>query len=158
MLETVVTQYLDEQGVKYTIKKHERPALTCGEAAEQRNVRVEQIVKCMVGRDDNGIIYIMLIPGDRTLKIKKVRRHVGGKPVHLVAPNELAGEFNLVVGAISPIHFIGKARILFDPTILQEEWIAMSSGDPLAGIELTSEDLLRITDAEQFDIVSVNRY
>lgn len=158
MIETEVTKYLDDHGVSYEVKEHKEAALTCETAAEQRNVRVEQIVKCMVGRDDKGILYVMLIPGDRTLKIKKVRSHVGSKPVQLIPPEELAKEFGLTVGAISPIQFIGNARILIDPTVLQEKLVDISSGDPLAGIELTSEDLLLITEAEQFDIISANRY
>ena len=158
MFETEVTKYLDKQGVNYEIKKHKEPALTCETAAQQRGVRVEQIVKCMVGRDNTEVLYVMLIPGDRTLKLKKVRKHVGGKAVQLIPPEQLSQEFGITVGAISPIQFIGKARIILDPTVLEEKLVDISSGDPLAGIELNAEDLLLITEAEQFDIISANRY
>ncbi len=158
MFQTEVTKYLDDHGVEYEIKEHSEPALTCETAAEQRSVRVEQIVKCMVGKDDKHNLYVMLIPGDRTLKLKKVRSHVGGKPVQLVPPEKLAEEYGVTVGAISPIQFMGKARILLDPTVLEEEYVDISSGDPLAGVELKAEDLLLVTEAEQFDIISANRY
>lgn len=152
-----VTSYLDHAGVQYVVKSHSAPALTCETAAEQRGVRVSQIVKCMIGRDDKGGIYVMLLPGDKTLKLKKVRHHLGGKPINLVPPEDLVREYGLTVGAISPIQFIGKARIIMDPQVMAEEFVDISSGDPLSGIELASKDLKNVTEAQEFDIVSSSR-
>jgi Cys-tRNA(Pro) deacylase len=155
-MKTNVTDFLDAQGISYTIKKHAEPALTCETAAAQRNVRVSQIVKCMVGRDDKAALYVMLLPGHKTLKIKKVRKYVGGKPIKLADPTLLASELGLTVGAISPTDFIGKARIIMDPTVLEEEFVDISSSDPMAGVELTSRDLQAVTQAEVHDIISAN--
>jgi len=158
MFETEVTKYLDNHSVSYEVKLHKKPAFTCASAAEQRNVRLSQIVKCMVGRDNKGALYVMLIPGDRVLKLRKVRSHLGGKPVQLIPPLELEKEFGVTVGAMSPFQFLGKARVLLDPTVLEEEVVDISSGDPLAGIELASKDLLLLTNADQSDIISANKY
>lgn len=148
-----VTRPLDEAGVQFTIKPHEEIALTSLDAAEHRGVRVSQIVKCMVARSEQGDLCVALLPGDRTLKLRKVRKVIGS-PLALVDPKELANEMGLTVGAISPLQLVGKARIFMDPTVLEEELVDISSGDLRAGIELPSKALLSVLDAEMFDLIS----
>lgn len=155
-METEVTKVLDAAGVVYRRKPHTQPAYTCEDAARERGVRVSQIVKCMVGVDPNGTVYVMLIPGDRTLKIKKVRQLAGGVRVELVPPERLAAEYNLIVGAISPTQFIGKARFYVDRTVFLEEEVDISSGDPAAGVELKAEELCSLLGATRCDIISTS--
>jgi Cys-tRNA(Pro)/Cys-tRNA(Cys) deacylase len=145
---------LSDGGVSFVMKPHTEEALTAETAAEQRGVRVSQIVKCMIARSEQGELVVLLIPGDKTLKLKKVRKFVGGSPLALVDPDELKVAHGLTVGAISPVQFLGKARIFMDPTVLDEELVDISSGDPLSGIELASKDLCEFLGAEVADIIS----
>lgn len=155
-MNTEVTEMLDEAGIPYTVKPHSEPVYTCEDAARERGVRVSQVVKCMVGKDPNGMIHVMLIPGDRMLKIKKVRQLAGGIRVELVPPEKLAEEYSLIVGAISPTQFVGKARFYMDNTVFLEEDVDISSGEPSAGVELKAEDLCNLLGAERCDIISTS--
>jgi prolyl-tRNA editing enzyme YbaK/EbsC (Cys-tRNA(Pro) deacylase) len=148
-----VTGPLDEAGVPFTIKPHQEVAMTSVAAAEHRGVRVSQIVKCMVARSEQGDLCVALLPGDRMLKLRKVRKVVGS-PLALVDPDELSNDMGLTVGAISPLQLVGKARIFMDPTVLEEELVDISSGDLRAGIELPSKSLVAVLDAEVFDLIS----
>ena len=148
-----VTKPLNDAGVQFTIKPHEQVAFTATDAAEHRGVRVSQIVKCLVARSEQGELCAALLPGDRTLKLRKVRKVIGS-PLALVDPRELANDMGLTVGAISPFHLVGKARIFMDPTVLEEELVDISSGDLRAGIELPSKALLEVLDAEICDLIS----
>jgi prolyl-tRNA editing enzyme YbaK/EbsC (Cys-tRNA(Pro) deacylase) len=152
-----VVAHLDELGVPYTLKPHEKPALTCETAAEERGVRVSQIVKCMVGTTDAGDLVVMLLPGDRTLKSSRARKHLGAASLELVDPARLADELGLTVGAISPLQLLGRATMLMDPSVLDEELVDISAGDPMVGVELSSADLARILGAEMVEVVSRNR-
>lgn len=153
-MKTDVTDYLDEMNVRYVVKPHREAALTAEAAARERGVRVSQIVKCMIGETESGRLVAMLIPGDKRLKSSKARKRVGASSLKLVAPERLVADFGLVVGAISPTQLVGRALILADPTVLAQERITISSGDPLAGLELSAHDLLDAVGAEQVDIVS----
>jgi len=155
-METQVTKILDQNGVQYKIKQHQNEALTCELAAKERGCKISQIVKTMVGKDDQGNYHVCLISGDKTLKIKKVRKEAGGIKIDLVNPDNIAKELNLIVGAISPLVFPEGTKFYIDPTVLNEEYIDISSGDPLAGVELLSEDLVAIIDAKVCDIISAN--
>ena len=153
-MQTDVTRFLDKKKIDHTIKLHKSLALTCQEAAIQRNVRLSQIVKCMVGKDVNGAFHVMLLPGDKTLKIKKVRTLAGHIRIDLVAPDDIAKEKGVIVGAISPIQFIGDATFYMDKTIFDEKLVDISSGDPGSGVELSSADLAKLLQAKVCDIIS----
>lgn len=155
-METDVTKILDEKGIRYELKKHQNEALTCELAAKERGCRVSQIVKTMVGKDDKSNYHVCLIPGDKVLKIKKVRKEAGGIKVDLVNPVKIAEELGLIVGAISPLIFPEGAKFYIDPTILEEELVDISSGDPFAGVELLSKDLVEIIGGKVCEIISNN--
>jgi prolyl-tRNA editing enzyme YbaK/EbsC (Cys-tRNA(Pro) deacylase) len=155
-METIVTKFLSERSIPYTIKKHSSPAFTSEDAAKERGVRLSQIVKCMVGVDDKGGLHVMLIPGDRILKLKRVRSIAGGIRIDLIASDRLQNEFDVVVGAMSPTQFFGKARFYIDNTVMNEENVDISSGDPSAGVELKAVDLVQALGAMQCDIVSTS--
>jgi Cys-tRNA(Pro) deacylase len=150
---TPTTDYLTERGVRFTVKRHTKEALTCEAAAAERGARLSQIVKCMVAESDRELV-VMLLPGDRMLKSSKARRHLGAARLELVPAARLRDELGLTVGAISPMALLGRARVLMDPSVLEEELVDISSGDPMAGVELEARQLAELLDAEVVDIVS----
>lgn len=152
-MHTAVIPTLVQAGISYQIKPHARAALTAESAAEERGVRVSQIVKCMVGRADSAII-VMLLPGDCRLKSSKARKHVRATSLDLLPRDVLENDLRLIIGAISPVQLLGHARMLMDPLVLEEEMVAISSGDPMSGIELRSADLHELLQAELVSITS----
>ncbi len=157
MAQTPVTRYLDHLGVEYRVKPHKEAALTSEAAAQQRGVRLSQIAKCMVGAKADGTLVAMLLPGDRTLKIKKVRQALGGVGVELIPPDLLGERYQLTVGAISPTQLVEhRAIFLVDPTLLEEEWVDIGSGEPLAGVELRARELCDLLGGRVVDIKSSN--
>ncbi|HUC56858.1 MAG TPA: YbaK/EbsC family protein [Streptosporangiaceae bacterium] len=148
-------EYLRSRGVSFVLKPHRRPALTCELAAEERGVRLSQIVKCMIGETGEAgesELVALLLPGDRKLKSSKARKSLGVRSLRLVSPELLKSEHGLIVGAISPVDLIGRAKVVMDPGVLEEEFVDISSGDPLAGIELSSKELKDVLDAEIAEI------
>ena len=156
-MDTVVTRFLIEKGVSFVVKPHGREVYTCEEAALERGVRLSQIVKSMIGRDPTGELYVMMIPGDRTLKLKRVRSLAGGVRIDLLTPEEISNMLSLTVGAISPTQLAGQARFYMDNSLFSEEFVDISSGDSCAGIELRTQDLEKVLGALRGDIVSTSR-
>ncbi|MDH5737849.1 MAG: aminoacyl-tRNA deacylase [Gammaproteobacteria bacterium] len=155
-METEVTRILDKNGIKYTLKPHKNEALTCELAAQERGCRISQIVKTMIGKDSDGKLHVSLIPGNKILKLKKVRKEAGGIKIDLADPSEIARELNLIVGAISPLVFPKGTIFYIDPIVLEEEYVDISAGDPKIGIELLSKDLAKIVNGKICDIISSN--
>ena len=152
--ESDVTRKLQRAGIRYEVRRHSKQALTCELAAEERGVRVSQIVKCMVGQTSQEELVVMLLPGNRKLKISKVRKFLRQPTLNLTNPNDLARKLGLTVGAISPVQLMGRSTMLADPTVVDEGIVDISSGDPLAGVELRSRELIDFLGAEVVDIIS----
>ena len=158
---TIVKQTLDQKGITYTFKKHQNDAFTCEDVSKERNIPLSQILKCMVGKDTSGITYAMLIPGNKTLKIRKLRHLAGGIKIDLIPSEELTVDFGLTVGAISPLQFIeraklGQAKFYIDETVLKEEYIDISSGSLDSGFLLKTQDLIGLIAPTICDIISNN--
>lgn len=154
-MQTSVTDHLDGLGIDHLVRGHRRPALTAELAAAERGVRLSQIAKCMISADPQGQVYVLLLPGDRRLKLRKARRGLGGIGLQLVERDTLEERYGLTVGAISPVQLLPFGAIFVcDPTLLEEQWVDISSGDPLAGVELRSRDLVAVLDARVLDIIS----
>jgi len=154
---TVTKQVLDEHNIPYTINRHVHDAMTCEDVSRERCISIQQVLKCMVGRDANETVYVMLIPGDKMLKIKKLRHMVGGIKIDLIPPEELTVDFGLTVGAISPLQFFGKASFYIDQTVLNESEIDISAGLLNAGIHLKTNDLVNLLKPTICDIISSSK-
>lgn len=75
----------------------------------------------------------------------------------LAPVEELTSEPGLTVGAIAPLQLLGVARMLTDPSVLEEEFVDISSGDPLAGVKLRSTDLREAVQAELVAMTSTDK-
>lgn len=143
-IHTPVTEALEAAGIAYTLRPHSRPVFTTEEAAQERGVRVSQIVKVMLAADGQGRLIAVLIPGHRRLDLKRLRQFLSDPSVRLLPAEQIAERTGLTVGAISPVGIHRWAQVLVDEGILEEEFVAISAGMPEAGLLLRSQDLLRV--------------
>lgn len=72
-ISTPITQYLDAQQVPYRLLPHLTPATTIEDAARQRGIKPNQMVKCILLRDMGDNLALACAPGDRNVDPKKVR-------------------------------------------------------------------------------------
>ena len=152
MIQTRVTELLDEAGIPYEVRLHSRPVFTVDEAAEERGVHPRQIVKVMVVRPEKGGLVAVLIPGDRRLDLKKLRKSLDVKRIRLATSEEILSATGNPVGAISPIG-LDEMALFVDRRIAEEQQVAMSSSTPDAGILLASADLIELVGGEMGDFV-----
>lgn len=142
-MQTNVTKLLDENSIGYLVKPHSKKVYTCEEAAIERGVRVEQIVKCMVVKVAANEFIMALIPGNKRLSLKQLARACGVKRVSIASREEVQAVTGYPVGAISPIGIRKRnIDIYMDDSVKNEEFVDISSGRPDAGIELTSSNLI----------------
>jgi len=155
-LQTETIRRLDEARVAYQVLSHDQPVFTCEDAARARNVSVAQVTKTMLGKDPDGQIYAILLPGDRKLKIKRVRQAAGGKRIELVPPEEIGSQLGLIVGAISPVDLVGRAEIYIDRRLLDQDTVTISAGVPEAGIALSPQHLVELLGGQVGEYVSTS--
>jgi len=144
-MKTAIMEKLDAFNISYTIKPHERAVYTSEDAARERGVCLSQIVKTMLLTNSEGDVVAAVIPGDRKLDFKKLKKLTGLKSLSFVKRKSVEEKLGLVVGAISPLgEIFQKIPVFVDPGVFAEPLVDISSGDPNAGLELKREDLRRL--------------
>ena len=61
------------------------------------------------------------------------------------------------MGAVAPVGMPEGVPVLFDEAIAACTWVSISSGDPMLGLELDPQDLLRVTGARLATIAEPSR-
>jgi prolyl-tRNA editing enzyme YbaK/EbsC (Cys-tRNA(Pro) deacylase) len=153
-----VLEVLEAAGVSYRIREHGTAAFTSEAAAQERDVRLSQIVKVILlrPRANSDEILVAVLPGDRRLEWPKLKALFGGRGVTFLEQDAIVARLGLVPGAISPLHpNLAGLPMVIDSSLLEEESVDLSSGSLDAGVEIQSAALLRmLPDAEVADVSS----
>jgi prolyl-tRNA editing enzyme YbaK/EbsC (Cys-tRNA(Pro) deacylase) len=142
IMKPIITQKLEALNLDYTVKPHSQPVYTSEAAARERRVRLSQIVKTMLLMDRNDRMLVAVLPGDKKLDLKKIKKLMGVRDLRFLDREAIEQHLGLVAGAIAPIaELFGNTPVLVDPAVFQEDRVDISSGDPCAGLELTRDNL-----------------
>ncbi len=153
MPSTPVTRALDAAGIPYTLHLHDHPVHSLEQAASERGLRPEQIVRSLVFRSEDGSFLIVLAPGPRQVSWPKLRRHLGVSRVTTATAEEVLQVTGYPPGAVSPLGLATSLRILADRSITEEETVSIGAGVRNAGIVLRVDDLVRIVQPEIGDFM-----
>jgi len=142
-----LVELFDRENAKYRVVEHE-PEGRSDLVAAVRKTTVSQGAKaivCKIKSDTGERIVLAVLAGDKRLDIKAVARHVGGKKGSF-APSELAEELTgCKIGAIPPICFDGRLKLLVDKDFLDKEVeIAFNAGRLDRSIIMDTKDYIRV--------------
>lgn len=146
---TRVLAILNQQGIPYRLLPHNEPVFTIDAAARQRGVVKEEIVKSLLLRDRDGRYVVACVTGDARVDPRRVREALPAdwRRLHFAGPDEIIAITGCPMGAVAPLGLPEGVPVLFDETITACKKVSISSGDPLFGVELDPEDLLRASGA-----------
>ena len=147
---TRITDILDARNISYRVLPHSEPAFTVEAAARQRGVTKETMVKSILLRDKGGRYVMACITGDARLDPKAVRAHLsqGWRRLHFASADEILTVTRCVQGAVTPLGLPDDVPVVFDDAIARCERVSISSGDPMAGLELRAKDLIAVAGAQ----------
>ena len=160
-MDTKVTRLLDDQNIPYTLLPHTEPVFTVETAAAQRGVVKEEMVKSILLREKSGRRrYVMAcVLGDTRLDAKAVRAFLGDdwRRLTFARGEEIQTVTGTVQGAVNPLCLPDDAPVVFDVAIAHCQNVNISSGDPLAGIEMKPGDLIQLAGAQLALIAEMRR-
>jgi Cys-tRNA(Pro)/Cys-tRNA(Cys) deacylase len=148
-IETTITRILDDRGIPYRVLLHKTPVYTVDDAAEQRGVAKREMVKCILLRDKDGHYVMACVPGDVEVDPRAVRRLMPDtwRRLSFAKGKEISDVTGCPQGAVAPIGLPKGVPLIFDPLILKSAKVNVSSGDPLAGLEVDPKDLVEVCNA-----------
>jgi prolyl-tRNA editing enzyme YbaK/EbsC (Cys-tRNA(Pro) deacylase) len=98
------------------------------------------------------------VSGNERLDPKAVRVHLAGdwKRLSFASAEEIRQVTGYVQGAVAPLGLPQEIPIVFDEAIARHARVNISSGDPMAGLELNPDDLIKLSGAQLATITEKN--
>lgn len=159
MFKTKITNLLDAHKISYRRLFHREPVFTVEAAAAQRGVVKEEMVKSILLREKaQPRRYVLAcVIGDTRLKPQAVRAHLpaGWKRLTFATAAEIREVTGYIQGAVAPLDLPQEVPVIFDEAIARCQNVNISSGDPMAGLELKAQDLIRLAGAQLAPIAEV---
>lgn len=154
MIQNNVTRLLQSKGIPF--EAHELPAGKLGavEAADFLGVPPEQVYKTIVVlTQQGGKPLLVVVPGNRTVDLKKVARFLGVKKAAVPTEKQAEQLTGLHAGGISPLALINRGfKVLLDQSAQTQSHIFVSAGQRGLNIRLAPDDLARVTQARFADL------
>jgi Cys-tRNA(Pro)/Cys-tRNA(Cys) deacylase len=152
-IHTPITNLLDHHQVPYKVLLHREAVFTVDAAAQQRGVLKEEMVKSILLREKSSRRrYVMAcVLGPDRLDPKAVRAYLDDtdwKRLTFASGEEIRAVTGSVKGAVAPLCLPAGVPVIFDHKIGTCAKVNISSGDPLAGLELAGPDLIRLAGAQ----------
>lgn len=105
------------------------------------------VFKTLVARGSDQAIYVFVIPVAKELDLKAAARAVGAKSVAMVHVSEINTLTGYIRGGCSPVGMKKQYKTVIDDSALDQETMVVSAGRIGAQVELSPQDLIRITRA-----------
>lgn len=138
-----VTQYLDEQGVKYVILQHS-PAYTAQEVAASVHVPGRHFAKCVMVKID-GKLALAVLPATDQVDLERLAKSVGAKSVELASEADFKDRFpECEVGAMPPFGNLFDMEAFVSPHLTAAERIAFNAGSHTDVMQLAYGDFQRL--------------
>lgn len=144
---TRIMRLLASQGVIYRLLPHSEPVFTVEMAAAQRGVVLDEMVKSILLRERGKHRFVMAcVPGDSRLDPQAVRTHLPGewKRLSFASAEEIKANTGYTQGSVAPLYLPDDIPVVLDEAFTRCEKVNISSGDPMAGLELAAADLIRL--------------
>ena len=145
ILDTACIQYQEYQ---YDCKKF----IDGIEATKALGKPLEMSYKTLVLKGRSGGHYVLVIPVEREIDLKKAATAVGEKSVEMVHVKDITALTGYVRGGVSPIGMKKPFPTVIDESALLLDSMLVSGGRIGVSIELRPDDLARTVDGKFADV------
>lgn len=154
-MNTAVTELLDANGIRYRELHHSQAVRTIEGAAQERGVNPDEMVKCILLRDNKKRFVMACLPGFDKLNTQAVRNYVDVSRLSFASPDEIEAVTGFPIGAVAPIAHKTSIPVVFDEKLKLCKTVNISSGNRLMGLELKFNDLISMVDNLQWGDIHI---
>ena len=135
------------EGIDHRLVSYE-PADDIETAAQRRGTEVTRILKTMVVRLEAEQYVLVLVPGDKLIDWKALRRHLGVRRLALADEEEAFAATGYHRGTITPFGAAGGWPVIVDASAAGSGETSVGSGTPGVAIHLDADDLIGAVGAD----------
>jgi Cys-tRNA(Pro)/Cys-tRNA(Cys) deacylase len=154
MKKTNVARLLDARGIGYELTEYEvdETDLSAVTLATKIGQDIEQIFKTLVLRGDKTGVFVVVVPGNNEVDLKKAAKISGNKNAAMVHQKELLGLTGYIRGGCSPLGMKKSYPTYIHESCLLLDSIYISAGQRGLQMKLNPEDLIKIVGAVVGDV------
>ena len=152
MKKTRAIEILDKAAVPYELRSFEATEFTAEEAAEKMALPAEDIWKTLVARGERQGVVMAIVPGPRSLSLRKLAQAAGDKRAEMVDAGELMRLTGFLKGGVSPLGGRREYPIFIDQSIHQHTRVSISAGQRGLQILIAPADLICVTKGTVVDL------
>jgi len=151
-----VTRMLDAKKITYTAFEIPAVKLSAIEVSDYLHMPPEDVYKTIVlRREKGGKAILAVVPATREVDPKKLAVLLKEKKVRVSTQREAEKMTGLLSGGISPLALIHKGfQVVIDESAIERKTIMISGGQRGLQVQLTVQDLIRLTNARTARISS----
>ena len=146
MKQDFLKKYLEEMGIWHRfIEKKE--TIHTADAAKAAGLELHRVTKNLVSKTDDGEPVLLIIPGDKKVRLKSAARALGVRRVSLVSFEEAERISGYPPGGTPSIGHKTKMRTVIDKSLLRFNTIYCGGGSRKRLLELRIKDVIRLSNA-----------
>ncbi len=154
MTATPVTQALDRMGIPYRLFTHPGPVASVEQAAGERGMQVDQVIRSLVFRLAEDEFVMILAPGVHQVSWPALRKYFQRSRLTLATQEEVLRETGYQLGAVSPFGLPKSMRILVDCTVYNQAEISLGAGIRGSTVILSIDNFRKaLGNAEVVDLI-----
>ncbi len=145
-----IKELLEENSILYRTYNHP-PTKTSEKAAEYRNVPLKIGAKAILLKEKKGFV-IVIIPADRKLDSKKLKKVLGSKKLRFATEEELKEITGCDKGALPPFGSFFNLPLIVDKALFEEAEMAFNAGSLENSIKMKTKDYKILVHPQEEDI------
>jgi len=155
MIHNNVTRMLESKKINFKAFELDADKHSAEETAAILGVAPGVVFKTIVTRRERPGKYVLaVVPGDKEVSLKALAKALGEKKMQVVSQAEAEKATGLLTGGISPLALINRGfQVILDASAASFGEIHISGGQRGLNIRLSSQDLIRLTNARTAEIV-----
>lgn len=137
--------------IPYTLHSyiHDPASASYGEeASEKLGIASDRVFKTLVAQIDSRELVVAVIPVSSMLSMKQIAKASGGKKGEMAKGADVERSSGYILGGVSPLGQKKRLKTFIDETAQNFPTIYVSAGRRGLEIELSPNDLAKITDAK----------
>ena len=152
MSDTNAIKWLHAQGVSFRALEYEFTEIGADHAAEAVGRPLEMVCKTLVVRAAGNAYWLAIVPGDQRFDTRRMAAAIGVPHADLAETADAEKITGYKVGGISPFAQRRRLPVLIEESLLALPTIIVNGGRRGVLVELATEDLVRLLDAQPADL------
>ena len=152
---TNAARLLDNMNIPYDLKEYpvDENDLSAEAISVKIGLDVHQVFKTLVLRGTTNGIFVVVLPGDCEVNLKKAAKVSGNKSAAMVHMKELLGLTGYIRGGCSPLGMKKEYPVFIQKSCLDFDSIYVSGGKRGLQLFLKPADLIRAAKCEVCDVI-----